>query len=85
MLYLPTHGGLFSVNHISVLFHFTLCDASFHESPDLALCVPTRCQGISEPQRPLGHPLVPPGCPQALSRLQVSLLPLGFYPQLETS
>lgn len=32
MLYLLTHGGLFSVNHINVLLHFTLCNANFSKS-----------------------------------------------------
>lgn len=36
MLYLLTHRGLFSVNHINVLFHFTLCDASLSKSQETA-------------------------------------------------
>lgn len=70
MLYLLTHGGLFSVNHINVLFHFTLCDASFCESPETAeftlqgtsYCVyPQVVKASQSPSDLWATPLFPPG------------------------
>lgn len=96
MLYLLTHGGLFSVNHINVLFHFTLCDASFSESRETAefslkgisYCVyPVIVKASQSPSDLWATLLLPQGCPQALNSLPFKYLSVsfGFYPQLETS
>ena len=97
MLYLLAHRGLFSVNHINLLFHFTLCDANFSESQERAeftlkgLCAAftqtAPRQGISKAQGPLGHPHTPQGCPEALHSLPFKCLSvyISFYPQLEIS
>lgn len=92
MLYLLTHGGLFSVNHINVLFHFTLCDANFSKSQEgteftlkgSSYCVHPKgaCEGISEPRRPPA-PLTLPGVPCDLSSLPFKCL--SVYIGLETS
>lgn len=97
MLYLLAHRGLFSVNHINLLFHFTLCDANFSESQEraeftlkglrAALTQTAPRQGISEAQGPLGHPCTPQGCPGGLPSLPFKRLSVYFpsYPQLEIS
>lgn len=90
MLYLLTHGGLFSVNHINVLLHFTLCNANFSKSWEGAeftlkgtsYCVHPKGASSRHLRAPVtsGPPPHSPGGPGSLKQpaFQVSLYILVF-------
>lgn len=90
MLYLLPHGGLLSVNHINVLFHFTLCDANFSESQEreeftlqeTSYCVhskgASRHRRAPVTSRPPPHALRGALKPEAAGLSSVSLYILAF-------